>query len=671
MWFSRFRQAFLALLLPWLFVFLIQMLGRAYLFYTNKTPGLLTDFSHDVIRMFWIGGLFDVRVACLIFVPFLLVAASFSVDRRGFIIWQHFWPWMAAVLSLIVTAITVGNVFYYVTYGRFIDVFVFGLVDDDTTAVLKTVWKEYPVIWVLLFLILFFSIVLKIYLRWQYYLSHKKGGTLRLSVSIINTLLVILACVVGMRGSVGTFPLRQSDAQVSEVKMLNMLTPNGVIALNWAFNAYAESGNFSAATDEEGSKLLSQFLGGSSAPGLRSFMTQTDANPYVKKNPPNVVLSVMESMGYHLASFDNQERDLLGALRKHWLADWRFDRFISEGDGTIDTLSRLFIRSPMSSIGQTSAQNVNFASNMFKPFLANGYKIIFVTSGNGAWHNLNQFLPHLGVSEFIEQNGLKKRYPEAEIGTWGVPDEYMFRYMTERLKEAEKKGEHVFIMSMSTTHHPPYKTPKGHEKKHIDLTVQEKLRLRKLAADEELNEVMSTLYYSNDQLGRFISWVKSETLGSHTIVAVTGDHNIRGIGYPEPQELALGHAVPFYIYVPLNYQHSSYFDGNRVGSHKDILPTLYQLSLSDTLYYRTGCNLLAQHLDGTWCNGYNPEITITNEGACIFTGKPEFRPWKNKSGLLLASPERMDLIKGKECHRWEAFTGLLWWQLNRQVHGGK
>lgn len=55
-----------------------------------------------------------------------------------------------------------------------------------------------------------------------------------------------------------------------------------MIALNWAFNAYAESGNFSAATDEEGSKLLSQFWG-SSAPGLRSFMTQTDANPYVKK----------------------------------------------------------------------------------------------------------------------------------------------------------------------------------------------------------------------------------------------------------------------------------------------------------------------------------------------------------------------------------------------------
>ncbi|WP_426720915.1 hypothetical protein [Enterobacter cloacae complex sp. 301C7] len=92
-------------------------------------------------------------------------------------------------------------------------------------------------------------------------MSHKKELTLRLSVSIINTLLVILACVVGMRGSVGTFPLRQSDAQVSEVKMLNMLTPNGVIALNWAFNAYAESGNFQQLRMKKVGELLRQFLG--------------------------------------------------------------------------------------------------------------------------------------------------------------------------------------------------------------------------------------------------------------------------------------------------------------------------------------------------------------------------------------------------------------------------
>ncbi|MDE1510612.1 LTA synthase family protein [Serratia nevei] len=671
MWFYRFRQAFIALLLPWLLAVLTQSAGRGYLLSTYGTSDILVDFSQDVSRMFWVGGLFDIRIASLLFVPCLLIAGMLATNTRGFRIWQRSWPWLAIVLSLIVTVFTVGNIFYYATYERFIDIFIFGLVEDDTAAVLTTVWQDYPVSRALFSLTLLAIISFKFYRHWQRVINTKPECEINLSTSIIGTLIVLLICFLGMRGSLGTFPLRQSDAQVSEIKFLNMFTPNGLIALNWAFNAHDKNSYFSEATDEKGVELLDRFLEQPTQPSLQPFMVKTDVNQAAKKNPPNVVLAVMESMGYHLASFDRRGRDLLGTLQQHWLADWRFDRFISEGDGTIDTLSRFFVRSPMSSIGQSSAQTVDFASNMFKPFLANGYKIIFVTSGNGAWQNLNQFLPRLGVSEFIEQNGLKKRYPDAHIGTWGVPDEYMFRYMKERLEEAEKKGEHVFIMSMSTTHHPPYKAPSNYSGNNIDLTGEEKKRLRNLAKDEELNEVMNTLRYANDQLGRFISWVKSKPVGLHTIIAATGDHNIRGIGYPDPHELVLGHAVPFYIYVPQNYRQNSYFDTNRVGSHKDILPTLYQLSLSDTEYYRTGCNLLAKSLDNTWCQGYNPEVSITPEGACIFTGKTEFRPWANKNGLLLGEPGLMNSKQEGLCHRWRVFTDLLWWQLNRQVHGQK
>ena len=82
---------------------------------------------------------------------------------------------------------------------------------------------------------------------------------------------------------------------------------------------------------------------------------------------------------------------------------------------------------------------------------------------------------------------------------------------------------------MSTTHHPPYKAPSNYSGNNIDLTGEEKKRLRNLAKDEELNEVMNTLRYANDQLGRFISWVKSKPVGLHTIIAATGDHNIRAL----------------------------------------------------------------------------------------------------------------------------------------------
>ena len=59
-----------------------------------------------------------------------------------------------------------------------------------------------------------------------------------------------------------------------------------------------------------------------------------------------------------------------------------------------------------------------------------------------------------GAHEFIDQQTLRQRYPEAQIGTWGVPDEYMFRYMEERLAEADRAGQPLFIMALSTTHHP-------------------------------------------------------------------------------------------------------------------------------------------------------------------------------------------------------------------------
>ncbi|MCA6222153.1 LTA synthase family protein [Photorhabdus antumapuensis] len=668
MWFSRFKQAFIVLLLPWLLTVATQMAGRIYLLLTYGSYQLFTDSTQDVERMFWIGGLFDIRIASLLFVPCLLIAGLFAINKNSFNIWQHAYPWLATTLNTVVGALTVSNVYYYATYERSFDIFIFGLVEDDTQAVLHTLWNDYPIIESLLCLALFAVIVFWLSLLWQRYLISHTTRKTNLPISAIATLVILTVCFIGMRGSIGTFPLRQSNTQVSEVKMLNMLTPNAPMALNWAFNDHYKNSYFPEATDEQGGWLLNHFMEKPTPANLSPFMAKTADNPTAQKNPPHVIFNVMESMGYHLQSLDRPDLDVFGTLRQHWQNDWHFERFVSEGDGTIDSLSRFLIRSPNSTISQSTAQDLDFTSNMFKPYLANGYKIIFATSGNGAWRNLNQFLPNLGVSEFIDQNGLKKRYPEAKFGTWGVPDEFMFRYIKDRLIQAEKNGEHVLIMSLSTTHHPPYRSPEGYQKTDIKLSDAEKQRLSHLASGNELQEVFHTLRYANDQLGQFIGWVKSQSLASHTIIAATGDHNIRGISYPDAHELAIGHGVPFYLYVPPAYRQNTIFDATRVGSHKDIWPTLYHLSLSHTAYYRTGCNLLAEHLDPIWCQGYNPEVTITPQGAYIMIGKGEFRPWANQTGLLLGEPQPMTADQTKQFQRWQVFTDLLSWQLNRQVH---
>jgi len=668
MWYLKFRQAFFALLPAWLLSVIVQSAGRAYLLRVHGTPDTLRLFASDVRHMFWTGLLFDVRTATLLLSPWLLLAALLALGSRGFETWKRLWPWLAALASTLLAGLTLVNIFYYATYDRCIDIFIFGLMEDDTTAVLVSLWHDYPVLRASFALAVFALLVWLACRAWQRRLDRHPAHPAGLLLATSASLVIVLLCVLGSRGSLGTFPLRQSDAQVSDQKMLNMLTPNGMMALNWAVSAHSKYNDFDAATDEQGAALLGQFLGRPTAPGLAAFQARTRVNPAAQAHPPNVVLSVMESMGYHLETFDQPGRDLFGALRPHWDTDWRYTRFLSEGDGTIDTLSRLFVRSPKSNISQSSAQALDFASNALKPYLAQGYKVVFVTSGNGAWRNLNQFLPHLGVSEFVEQNTLRKRYPQAPMATWGVPDEYMFRYIEDRLAQAEAHGEHVLIISMSTTHHPPYQTPPGYPEIDITLTDAQRQRLSNLAANHDLREVFNTLRYANDQLGRFISWVKDQPVGAHTIIAATGDHNLRGIGYPDPRELAFGHAVPFYLYVPEAYRAGRHFDPARVGSHKDILPTLYQLSLSDTPYYRTGCDLLAPVLDETWCQGYNPEIAIARDGAYTLNGEGSFLPWADTKGWLLGEPRPLLPEQARQRDRWRAYTELLQWQINRQVH---
>jgi phosphoglycerol transferase MdoB-like AlkP superfamily enzyme len=673
MWFPRFKQAYIALALPWLLCVLIQTAGRLHLLLVHSPPGSLKTLAPDIARLMRVGLLFDIHIASILLALCALPAGLLAVSERGFALWRRAWPGLAAALCTVALALTAVNFFYYATYGRPIDVFIFGLAEDDTAAILATVWHDYPVASGSLGLILFAVLAFWLFRRWQRRLDARPLRRSSLPAALLVTLTLLVMTAIGIRGSLGAFPLREDDAQVADVKMLNMFTPNGLTALDWAFDAHKKYNHFPDAPDAAGAALFSGFLERRTPPGLGGFQARTPINPAAEARPPNVVLNVMESMGRHLETLDRPGRDLLGALRPHWGADgqsgdWRFERFISEGDGTIDTLSRLFVRSPASGIGQSTAQATDFASNMIKPYLARGYTVVYVTPGSGAWRNLNQFLPRLGVGEFMDASGLKRLYPEASESAWGVPDEFMFRYIETRLERAEQEGKPVLVISMSITLHPPYQAPPGHPRTDFDLSEVERERLAHLAQGQNLNEMLNTLRYANDQLGRFIGRIKARALGQHTLIAVTGDHNIRGIGYPDPRELALGHAVPFYLYAPPAYRGASHFDPARVGSHKDIWPTLYALSLSDTPYYRTGCDLLAAQPDPLWCGGYNPEVAITAEGAYTLRGPAEFRPWAAAAGLMLGERRTMTPAQQAWQARWSAYTGLLQWQINRQVH---
>ena len=241
----------------------------------------------------------------------------------------------------------------------------------------------------------------------------------------------------------------------------------------------------------------------------------------------------------------------------------------------------------------------------------------------------------------------------------------MFRYAAEQLAEAEKSGKPLFVLMLSITHHPPYRLPSvAQPGTTFQLSEQESSRFANLNQSGELNEILNTFRYANDQLGSFIQRVKQES--PHTLIAATGDHNMRAIGYPKAEEAALGHAVPFYLYVPPAYRGQAVFEAQRPGSHKDIMPTLYELSLSGTRYYRTGCNLTAPKPDNYWCGyGYNTEVLLVEDGF-YHLGNQKFYAWQPQEWLKAEDTGRPS-VHADIIERGKAYTDFLNWQILRAI----
>lgn len=664
-WFLNVQRAFLLILAPWLVSVLAQFAGRAYLLVTYAPQATYAARPQDVGKALGIGLLFDVKVASIVFSALLLLAMLAACSRNLNARWLRWMPGVGAGLAALFAASTVISVCYYATFSRSIDIFVFGLIDDDTRAIAMTLWHGYPVAQAGLLLSAVLACTWWLGTRWRRRVQRIPLQRRALAPAALRVLLIIAITVLACRGSLGRFPLNKDDTSISSVRLLNDIAPNGISSFFWALAERGNDKRFQPVTAAAGEALYERFLG-RPAQGLQPFMAVTAANPAARARPPHVVLQVMESMGHHLNAYDQPGRDLLGALRPHWQQDWRFDRFLSEGNGTIDSLSRLLVRSPVSAIGQSSAADAEFASNAFAPYLARGYRVLFVTSGAATWRNLGTFATHLGAHEFIDQQTLRARYPEAEAGTWGVPDEYMFRYIESRLADADPDGPPLFIIALSTTHHPPFLVPDGG--KRGDLPLYDVTRQPYFKAWDGLADAFDTLRYANDQLGRFLTRVKASASGSRTIVAVTGDHNLLGIDYQDDKDAALARAVPFYLYVPPAYRAGATYDPARVGSHKDIMPTLYQLSLPDTPYFRTGCALLAARTDPVWCFGMNdPDVTITQDGAYRQARPGKILPWASPSGLALAREQDTSPAQLAEQQRLRAYPDLLRWQINHQV----
>src|SRR5205814_8165649 len=77
----------------------------------------------------------------------------------------------------------------------------------------------------------------------------------------------------------------------------------------------------------------------------------------------------------------------------------------------------------------------------------------------------------------------------------------------------------------------------------------------------------------------------------------TGDHNNLMLFDFDDAHAFYHYSVPLIMHVPKKYLYKSEVDTTLWGSHKDIFPTIYHLSLDSASYFNNGNNLLERSPD--------------------------------------------------------------------------
>ncbi|MGH2266882.1 LTA synthase family protein [Campylobacter taeniopygiae] len=596
------------------FLFIIVFTVNRILMQIGFIPSNLVSNKSEFAQMYLLGIFHDIRFLSVAFLPFLLCAfislffsqikfSSIFKERisKIYFILSSFYIVCISFLSL---GFSYAKYYYYEIYKSKFDIFMFSLKDDNTKTILDIIYNDYPILKIFVFMFIFGFLCIFINLK----ILRLKLRTIKLKfpILILLNLILIGSYIVALRGPFKHVAINVQNYSFSEFSVLNDTMLNPIMAFSWAFKQYRQEESFKAISSLKAQELKNK---------LFDNLYTSPKNIQAEKIHPSVFINLMESFGLNLADFSNEEHNFLGALKPHFEKDFVFKRFLSAYNGTIPSFANLFFISPYQNISTSKFQKTYLDLTPIAVYKKAGYKVIFVSAGNGSWQNVKNYLSVLGVDEIIDENVLMKEYKQAKTSEngYGIADKYLYKKVYELL---QKNPHNTLIIGLTISNHPPYKIAQEGLPK-LENIPQALLNLLPYDKNKQEN-IIKAYTYANNEFGKFLDKVKQNSFKDSVIIAATGDHRVREMGIDLNSQKAFAYSVPFYLYIPKILQNNLYYDKNRLGSHKDIFPTLYALSLSNAHYLSVGGrNMLAKPTNKKLEFAFNDVVWADNDGVYI------------------------------------------------------
>jgi len=580
-----------------------------------------------ILDLFVTGFRFDIKftasVVLLLVVTPKLVFSAFK--RTGF---QHAETLVLSALIFLTVTLVFIEYGYCIFFGTTIDQMIFGLFEDDTNAVIQSIVSK----WRLVALTVAYTGTICA-LLWLARRIDFKRQEHRSAPQFFKTLLIVSALIGCARGSLGTFPLSRKTVLVSDNSFINSL------ALNAPFNLYYAAKDRSKNSFRLTSRQLlkkngiDNFQDLASLAGykhLAGFKSTTKNNPFLLDHPPHVIFVLMEGWSTHIALAQGRDNDVLGEFQKHAESDYFFTKFFSNANGTNPSIDNILLNSPITPLSQSKAAKTFFEMSNVLPFKKSGYRTIFISGGNSSWRNHNQFWPRQGFEQYLGRYTIEEKYGVHADNPWGVYDEFLFEYIKDTLTESEKQGRPLFSFALTTNNHPPIRLPKSYHHPGFNLG-----KFEFDSRNKDKISMLSGFHYQTNELGAFLSWLKSDpVLRDKVIVLATGDHPLRGFYNYSAQALQyLRYSVPVYLYIPEKYDSLSLVPKDISGSHEDLFPTLFELSLSDAEYYSFGTPVGQKRKETAYGWNYKGAYIFENG---VSGNKTGLYPWDNAEKTRLS-----------------------------------
>lgn len=575
---------------------------------------------------------FDGRVALLATAPSLilsLLALRFSLPalhRRlrlglgiGF-----------AILAALITAVDAG---FAQEYGDQFNHFAMQILFDDLAAVLGAVWRQYPVVGILLGLMAFAGLAALLARRLLVRPPWPAESLARLPAwgRGLLVLLLLAGLVVAGRGSVGRLPAQRKSAAVTRDPFLNKLVPTPFDCL-WA--AYAEW------IEVRDPGAVTMFIGdGDVRAAVGRVFSATaaaaaDLDAAILRHargsataPRHVVLVVGESLSAWTMREPYRVLQLAPRLLDLAREGVLVPRCLSGGTGTMSSLGVLLAGLPDPGLDisyQASARNA-YPTALAAIFRRLGYRTRFFYAGPLSWRRLG---------DFVQAQGFDEVYGAADLGTWikagewGGDDAGLFRFAAERIVPERPSLDVVLTVS----NHPPY--PIAVYREGYPLAAFPSGLAGRGGASLE---VLAHHWYADRCLGRFAERVAALP-GS--LLVVTGDHYGRRHVEAAPGTFDR-------LAVPLIFRGAAVegLPRPRVAGHLDLPATLVErCAPAGFAYHAFGRDLFAggEELSlGRWA-AMGPGFAIDFAGPEDGEGEPD-------QGALLA--------------RYRDLHGLGWWRM--------